>query len=306
MKTKPLLLAFALACVSLLSLRTSYSDTVYVNSFDYQTQQAVIRAYDSNTGSVINSFAPVSGLPNAMVVVGGFLYQGSVPAYRVYRYDASTGGASVGSFTNGGCIALAATDSLVYSADIVDQAVYGVGIPGDNFTGYSADLSLMSGFSQAIVVSGSILYVATDQGYIGQYNASTGAAINSNFITGLNNPNAMVISGNDLYVLSFGRTVGRYNATTGSTINDSFITGLNQPQGLAISGSTLFVGSWGDGTVGLYNASTGATINSNFISGFDAVGVIATGPSIVPEPSTCILFLLGGLALATSCRRWVS
>lgn len=179
-------------------------------------------------------------------------------------------------------------------------------IPDNNCTSYYADLSSMSGNAQALAISGNTLYVATDSGDIGLYNATTGAAINTSLLTGLSNPNAMVISGNDLYVLSFGGTVGLYNATTGSAINDSFITGLNQPDGLAISGSTLFVGSWGDGTVGAYSASTGAAINANFISGLGAVGVIATGPSIVPEPSTCFLLALGGLALAPACRRRVS
>jgi hypothetical protein len=54
---------------------------------------------------------------------------------------------------------------------------------------------------------------------VGEYNATTGAAINANFITGLNYPTGLAVSGNILFVASRNRgTVEEYNATTGAAI----------------------------------------------------------------------------------------
>src|SRR5437879_3772594 len=71
---------------------------------------------------------------------------------------------------------------------------------------------------------------------IGEYNATTGATINSSFISsGLNRPVGIALSGGSLFVTNvLGNTIGEYNATTGATINSSFISsGLNGPDGIA-------------------------------------------------------------------------
>src|SRR6266849_456541 len=114
-------------------------------------------------------------------------------------------------------------------------------------------------------------YVGASSGSVGEYNASTGAAINANLITGLNTPTGLVVAGNILFVANIGPSVpgavGEYNASTGAAINASFITGLSQPIGLAVSGNNLFVANYGGTTVGEYNATTGAVINASFITG---------------------------------------
>jgi WD40 repeat protein len=103
---------------------------------------------------------------------------------------------------------------------------------------------------------------------VSTYNATTGAAINSNFITGIVEPIGLALFGNTLFVADFGTgTVGTYDATTGASINRNFITGLFNTLGLAVLGNTLFVTDFGVGTVSTYNASTGAAINPNFITG---------------------------------------
>jgi hypothetical protein len=103
---------------------------------------------------------------------------------------------------------------------------------------------------------------------VGEYDATTGAAINANFITGLSAPVGLALSGNTLFVANNGSgTVGEYNATTGAAINANFITGLSNPTGLALSGNTLFVANQTSNTVGEYNATTGAAINASFITG---------------------------------------
>ena len=94
-----------------------------------------------------------------------------------------------------------------------------------------------------------MLYVGQANNTVGKYNATTGAVINANFITGLNYaPTALAVSGNILFVASgsYGTgTVGEYDATTGAVINANFITGLSSSDGLAFSGNNLFVASLG-------------------------------------------------------------
>ncbi len=61
-------------------------------------------------------------------------------------------------------------------------------------------------------------------GIVGEYNATTGAAIKANFITELFFPSALAVSGNNLLVADVGR-VGEYSATTGAAINANFVQG---------------------------------------------------------------------------------
>jgi hypothetical protein len=111
---------------------------------------------------------------------------------------------------------------------------------------------------------------------VGEYNATTGAAINGNFINnsqGLNGPEGLARDGNNhIFVTNVNtNTVGEYNATTGATVNATFITsgqGLAQPLGLLLDGlGHILVANYGNNTVGEYDASTGATVNAAFING---------------------------------------
>jgi hypothetical protein len=120
---------------------------------------------------------------------------------------------------------------------------------------------------------------------VGKYDATTGAVINANFITGLSAPRGLALSGNVLFeVNQGGNTVGQYDATTGATLNANFIT-VNDPHAIAMSGGNLFVtnGDSGNpaGAVGKYNATTGATINANFITGLTTpIGLAISGANL--------------------------
>jgi PEP-CTERM motif len=105
---------------------------------------------------------------------------------------------------------------------------------------------------------------------VGEYNATTGATINSAFINGqgLNAPSGLALDGNNnLFVVSTP-VVGQYNATTGATINPLFLNhGLVLPIGIALDGNNHMFVANGNDTVGEYNATTGATINATLING---------------------------------------
>ena len=70
------------------------------------------------------------------------------------------------------------------------------------------------------------LYISQQgNGAVAEYDATTGALINSSFVTGLVNPFDLTLSGNDLFVAEFSANrVGEYDATTGAAINANFIT----------------------------------------------------------------------------------
>jgi hypothetical protein len=112
-------------------------------------------------------------------------------------------------------------------------------------------------------------------GGVGEYDATTGEAINANLIRGLNgSASGLALRGNILFVAvvnSSGGFVGKYDATTGAAISPSFITGLDSPRGLAVQGNILFVANFTTiERVGKYDAKTGEAINANFITGLRA------------------------------------
>jgi hypothetical protein len=86
-------------------------------------------------------------------------------------------------------------------------------------------------------VSGNILFVSNASGdTIGEYDATTGAAINANFITGLTEPFGIAVSGNNLFVLNAGNnTIGEYDATTGAVINAQLISVSNGLRALTVA-----------------------------------------------------------------------
>jgi hypothetical protein len=112
-------------------------------------------------------------------------------------------------------------------------------------------------YAMPLTSRGQIFVTNANTNTIGEYNATTGATINSSFIS----------------------------------------SGLSSPVGIALSGGNLFVTNIGNNTIGEYNATTGATINSSFISsGLNGpIGIVVSSP--VPEPASTMLLLLGMTAI---------
>lgn len=70
---------------------------------------------------------------------------------------------------------------------------------------------------------------------IDTYNATTGAVLSGNFISGLNSPRSIALSGNNLFVATSGaNAIAEYNATTGALINATFASQTNV-YGLAVA-----------------------------------------------------------------------
>jgi len=93
----------------------------------------------------------------------------------------------------------------------------------------SAALCVIPGITRAQIFVANI-----NTNTIGEYDAATGATINSSFISGLNQPVGIALSGGNLFVTNHNtNTIGEYNATTGATINSSFISS-SEPEGIAV------------------------------------------------------------------------
>ena len=72
-------------------------------------------------------------------------------------------------------------------------------------------------------------------GTVGEYDATTGATINANFIIGLVSPVGMALDGNNHLFVTNGRfAISEFDATTGVPINLTFVNGqgLDGPIGL--------------------------------------------------------------------------
>lgn len=99
------------------------------------------------------------------------------------------------------------------------------------------------------------------------HDASSGAAINLSFITGLNNPWGIAVAGDLLFVSDLDGTddVGAYDATTGVYLFD--LAGTAGSIDVAVSGNTVYVLVYSSGKVMTFDATTGAVISPSFITG---------------------------------------
>jgi hypothetical protein len=288
--------------------------------------------YDATTGATINA-SFISGLTNGprdMKLSGGDLYITSNSG-PVGQYNASTGGTINSSFVSG----IGYSTAIAFSGSNYD--VVGI-LPSRYVNGYTpSGLAFSDAPSAAFgawgaAVLGNTLYISllpgdmAGQGTIAEYNATTGALINANFITGLSEPEGITISGNNLYVVNNAGddgphgllanvgSIGEYNATTGAAINASLVPNLYQPVATVVVGNDIYVTSNPDvvgqpgypnntGVVGEYDATSGATINASLITGFqDPQGIVY----MTPEPATWIMLAIGASALL-ACglrKRW--
>jgi DNA-binding beta-propeller fold protein YncE len=87
-----------------------------------------------------------------------------------------------------------------------------------------------------LAVSGTNLFVANaNNNTIGEYNATSGSAINASLVSGyVISPYGIAVSGTNLFVANYGNnTIGEFNATTGAVINASLVSGVTGPTSIA-------------------------------------------------------------------------
>ena len=176
----------------------------------------------------------------------------------------------------GGTTTVAAVNGVATFSDL------SIRTPGANYTLSATDGALASATTALfnITLSGGQIFVANDDGTIGNYTIS-GATANASLISGLGGAVGIAVSGSDLFIAYGGGTIGEY-ATSGATVNASLVSGLDGPYGIALSGSDLFVTNNNDTTIGEYTTS-GATVNASLVPGglrYYPAGIAVSGADL--------------------------
>ncbi len=206
-----------------LSSATARGGNIYVTA---NVAGGTIGEYNATTGAVVNA-ALVSGLnvPTGIAVFGSDLFVANQNSGTIGEYTtdgatvnaslvsglnrpngiavsgsdlfvtANYNGGTIGEYnaTTGAVVNAALVSGLNYPADISVSGpvlfVANTGTIGEyTIDGATVNASLVSGLDYpSIAVSGSNLFVANFDGWIGEYNATTGAVVNASLVSGLSN-----------------------------------------------------------------------------------------------------------------------
>jgi hypothetical protein len=135
--------------------------------------------------------------------------------------------------------------------------------------------------TEGITISNSRIFAVEGAGYLPYQTPGsvsectvTGSLINSELISGLDNPSGIAVSGSDLFVADNSDNIISEYTTSGALVKRNFISGILNPLDIAVSGSDLFVvaGGW----IGEYT-TTGKTINAHLIvAGSPEISVVGS------------------------------
>jgi hypothetical protein len=175
-----------------------------------------IGEYDASTGTVINANL-ITGLtePRTVAVSGNTLFvtrkgsgpPGSILPCIVSAYNATTGEVIKADFITGlrNPQGLAVSGNNLFVADSDRDAISeydaktGAVINANFIVGVRADGVVQFKVPVGIAVSGNDLFVTNNvaNGMVGKYNATTGASIDADFISGLNGPTGLAVGSGD-------------------------------------------------------------------------------------------------------------
>jgi streptogramin lyase len=299
-------LLFVAACLLLALPKITLADMIYV------TNGTAISEFNASTGATVNAALVTLSSPAVAVSLdgSGHLYVLNNNSGTVGEYNASTGAPINAALVTG---LLAAPLAMAVDGS---GHLYVLNEGGANSisefnarTGAVINAALVTGIyapTQMTLDRSGHLFVKSQNGTVGVYNAGTGATINANLLSN-GDVNGMVSDGSGHLYTTGGINggligiIGEYNANTGAVINADLVTGLvNTPLALALDGSgDLYASISGSDAIGEFNASTGATINVALVTGLNSpVGMTIVA---VPEPSS---FTLLGLTAAVGFCVW--
>jgi hypothetical protein len=144
-------------------------------------------------------------------------------------------------------VEMAVAGNDLFVVDMMHNAVGKFTTTGATINAVFINLTGING-AGGLAVSDGKLYVdsrsgANGAGRIGEYDAATGAAINTALVTGLDYPAGLSIFDNHLFVVNYGTAagsdmfkgyIGEYNLD-GSAVNTALITGLTNPIDIAVA-----------------------------------------------------------------------
>jgi uncharacterized delta-60 repeat protein len=255
-----------------------------------------IGTYDQTTGAAVNA-SLISGLSYGSGPYGSVAVSGQ----DVFVLNSFAG--TVGEYTTSGATVNASlitglTSQIPFGMTVVGSNLYVVyGNGGSSATNGHVDrytlgatpgtidaaatvTNLISGIADAdaVLVSGSTIYVSDYAlGTIGSYSLA-GDPINPSLVTGLSNPEDMTLVGSTLFVTEQGggQCVGAYSLS-GATVNAALIPNLAGPYKIAGANGDLFVGV---GSAIEEYATDGTPVNTSLITGVDSVFGIAVAADV--------------------------
>ena len=225
------------------------NNTVYVDDSPENT----IRTFNATTGAETTTstgFGDVPGLnrPLGLAYRGGMLYAANSMSNTITAYNAANGQPVTSGFTSPSDVSeptsITLTATTLYVVSQGTAAVYAfkprhwrahARFPDDLRPKLSGQRDPLLATTLFVSQRGN-----NSPGLVGEYDATTGLAINANFLTGLNNPTGLGIMGSQLLVVSNGAgSIGAYGipALPGggpTSTNPNFITGLNSPAAFAV------------------------------------------------------------------------
>ena len=179
------------------------------NNLFVSANNNTIGLYDATTGATLNSNFITSGLigPKGMVTSGNNLFVCNYASGTVGQYNATSGASINNNFISEG---LVSPSYLTISGNTLFVSGYNYVRAYDITTGLisSSFVSEYLGVAYGLAVSQNSLFVAYAGNTIGEYDAVSGATVNSSLVTGLNAPTGIAISSvpepSSLSLLAFG------------------------------------------------------------------------------------------------------
>lgn len=268
---------------------------------------------NQGSGTVVPGVTDSSGVTTLM---GSDLFVGNGGTVSEYGFS---GGTAIQSFSAGGNVAALLTNgSDLYVAE--GSAVKEYAISGNTATAVAGfSLNVSGGAINALAVSGNTLFAITNfqTDTVSEFNATTGASLNTNLSIQLqagasSNVSGLAIYGNNLLVVNRDGTgsnppadgsVTAYNL--GTSAQTLLVQGLQEAGGIAVLGSEIYVTEDGNGSgvsgssgelleFGLNAAGTATTGSTTIGTGLEYPQAVA----VVPEPSSVMLGVLAVLGFA--------
>ena len=229
------------------------------NLFVPDFRDGTVGEFNDKTGATINA-SLITGLggPNGMLAYGSNLFvaggNGIVSEYSINNGTATAENTALIKLVGNGTGSQAGYQMALYNNTLfVDDAyakqVEAYTLKNNGTTAVTATpaFTIPFGFAVGLALSGNNLFVSDADGNIGEYNAATGATINSMFLTSATTNSAtggaynLVVSGNFLYVASYyNGTVTQFDLTspTPASTGVTIISGVSQLTGLAVDAAT--------------------------------------------------------------------
>lgn len=288
-----------------------------------------VKRYDGRTGAFIETFvAPASGGlrdpeglamgPDGNLYVSSFgdVHAGGRNYGAVLRYSGSTG-ALLGTFVPPNTNQQIGFEGLQFGPDgnlyvtgwFTNSILRYDGRTGAALGAFASGHELLNPYSFTFGPEGDLYVASTKSNRILRYSGATGAFIDTFVPSVPDNPNDLTFGPDgDLFVSigDFGTQVLRYDGQSGAFVG-VFASGggLFRPRGLRFGpDGDLYVSSFGSSEVLRYDGNSGAFLGAFVPAGSGGLAgsrfLLFTSPALsaVPEASSAIVLLLGGVVLS--------